>query len=380
MHPHHTHLPSLHQVVLDYVITNAYASTAKSLSQIHAPGREVFPSDETAVSSDLKAAANSNANGDQKTNGEADGMDIDVEMDGEGDNANSGENSDKNLDQGLALDEQALNMIERRREILEYILNGSIDIAVDLLNRHFPLVLSCAEPMISNYSTAADGTASNGTVTPKPRLPSSGGPLHSESSINHSIPVLYSSAHPDHIRLNLQIQRFIESFRQMNPYSPSSPSSPTSSPANSQTFNGGSGVTLTHALSAAHGLHSEAKKLPADVRAIYLQEIKDVGALFAYENAEMSPLKGFLEQGRRIKLAEQVNKAILRSEGRAPQSQLEEYAKRLEVYYKVLEGNDIDPTPPWTAKDGLAKEHLASYWKYHELKNFNLHDFASLSW
>lgn len=48
------------------------------------------------------------------------------------------------------------------------------------------------------------------------------------------------------------------------------------------------------------------------------------------------------------------------SEGRAPHSQLEDYAKRLEVYYKVLEGNDIDPTPPWTAKDGLAKEHLAS--------------------
>lgn len=184
--------------------------------------------------------------------------------------------------------------------------------AVDLLNRHFPLVLSCAEPMISNYSTAANGTTSNGTVTPKPRLFPSGGSLQSESSINHSIPVLNSSAHPDHIRLNLQIQRFIESFRQMNPYSPSSPSSSTSSPANSQIFNGGSGVTLTHALSAAHGLHSEAKKLPADVRAIYLQEIKDVGALFAYENAEMSPLKGFLEQGRRIKLAEQVNKAILR--------------------------------------------------------------------
>lgn len=48
------------------------------------------------------------------------------------------------------------------------------------------------------------------------------------------------------------------------------------------------------------------------------------------------------------------------SEGRAPQSQLEEYSKRLEVYYKILEGNEIDPTPPWTAKDGLAKEHLAA--------------------
>lgn len=77
----------------------------------------MFPSDDTAMSSDLKAAANNNANGGQTTNGEADGMDVDVEMDGEGDNANSGEKSDKSLDQGLALDEQALNMIERRRGV-----------------------------------------------------------------------------------------------------------------------------------------------------------------------------------------------------------------------------------------------------------------------
>ncbi|OWZ60117.1 hypothetical protein C356_00333 [Cryptococcus neoformans c45] len=380
MHPPHTPLPSLHQVVLDYVITNAYASTAKSLSQSHASGRGASPSDDTAVPSDMKAGPNSNANGDQKTISETDGMDVDVEMDGDDGNANSGVNSNKDLDRGLILDEQALDMIERRRETLEYILSGSIDKAVELLDRHFPLVLSCSDPLPSNYGAATNGATSNGTATPKSRLSSSGGPLHSESSINHSIPVLSSSVHPDHIRLNLQIQRFIESFRQMNPSSPSSPSSSTSSPANSQTFNGGAGVTLTHALSAAHGLHSEAKKLPAGARAIYLQEIKDVGALFAYENAEMSPLKGFLEQSRRIRLAEQVNKAILLSEGRAPQSQLEEYSKRLEVYYKILEGNEIDPTPPWTAKDGLAKEHLAAYWKYHDIKNFNLHDFASLSW
>jgi hypothetical protein len=73
-----------------------------------------------------------------------------------------------------------------------------------------------------------------------------------------------------------------------------------------------SGVTLTHALTAAQGLHAEAKKLPAEDRAVYLQEIKDVGALFAYSDPETSILKGFLEQGRRIALAEQVNRAILR--------------------------------------------------------------------
>lgn len=80
------------------------------------------------------------------------------------------------------------------------------------------------------------------------------------------------------------------------------------------TSNGGGpgpGVTLTNALTAAQGLHAEAKKLPPDVRAIYLQEIKDVGALFAYTDPETSILKGFLDQNRRIALAEQVNLAIL---------------------------------------------------------------------
>jgi hypothetical protein len=83
--------------------------------------------------------------------------------------------------------------------------------------------------------------------------------------------------------------------------------------ASSTLGGGGSGITLTHALTAAQGLHAEAKKLRAEHRAVYLQEIKDVGALFAYTDPETSILKGFLEQGRRIALAEQVNRAILRT-------------------------------------------------------------------
>lgn len=70
--------------------------------------------------------------------------------------------------------------------------------------------------------------------------------------------------------------------------------------------------TLQHALTAAQGLHQEAKKLPAHERAVYLQEIKDVGALFAYTDPETSILKGYLDQERRIALAEQINRAILR--------------------------------------------------------------------
>lgn len=64
-------------------------------------------------------------------------------------------------------------------------------------------------------------------------------------------------------------------------------------------------------MTAAQGLHAEAKKLPPDVRAVYLQEIKDVGALFAYTDPETSILSGFLAQDRRVALADQVNMAIL---------------------------------------------------------------------
>ena len=81
--------------------------------------------------------------------------------------------------------------------------------------------------------------------------------------------------------------------------------------ASTHSIGGHGGVTLTHALTAAQGLHQEAKKLKPEDRAVYLQEIKDVGALFAYKDPETSILKGFLEQGRRISLAEQINRAIL---------------------------------------------------------------------
>lgn len=161
----------------------------------------------------------------------------------------------------------------------------------------------------SLFSKSALGSAFSSSPSPSPA-----------TSSDHALPVLPHSTQPQHVRLNLSIQQFIESFRQLTPSSPSSPSSSISSLTSSNHLNGsgilGTGppstsMTLTHALSAAQGLHAEAKKLPAEDRAVYLQEIKDVGALFAYSEPETSILKGFLEQGRRIALAEQVNRAIL---------------------------------------------------------------------
>lgn len=153
------------------------------------------------------------------------------------------------------------------------------------------------------------------------------------ASYDYALPVMHLSLRPAHVKLNLSIQAFIESFRQLAPSSsPSTPSSSVGDLSGSMSMSmstsihvpsgagkgpqGGSGlsssaVTLTNALTAAQGLHAEAKKLDPEDRAVYLQEIKDVGALLAYTDPETSILKGFLEQTRRIALADQVNRAIL---------------------------------------------------------------------
>lgn len=73
----------------------------------------------------------------------------------------------------------------------------------------------------------------------------------------------------------------------------------------------GAGTTLQRTLAAAQGLREEAQKLKGDDKAVYLQETKDVCALLAYADPESSILRGFLEQSRRIALADQVNRAIL---------------------------------------------------------------------
>jgi hypothetical protein len=68
---------------------------------------------------------------------------------------------------------------------------------------------------------------------------------------------------------------------------------------------------LQHALTAASGLHAEAALLEPSIRAVYVREITEAGALFAYTDPDNSPVGGFLMQDRRIALAEQVNRAVL---------------------------------------------------------------------
>ncbi|WRT66429.1 uncharacterized protein IL334_003385 [Kwoniella shivajii] len=404
-----SNMNSLHDVIVNYVHNSAYSSTARILSQTQAKRSQNGGDD------DDEANISRKEDEDEDDDDDADGMEIDDEESvlkeiSESSNRNRKAAKSPMKDYSL-LNEEDLEGIEQRRVILNHILNGSISKSVELLNTNFPSVLSESIPtnLTSSNGNGHSSSSSNFNSHSNPYSSYSSG--YMKYKANHSIPVLNKSTEPSHIRLNLQIQQFIESFRQLSPSIPSSPASSIGDLTNSQTYQGISASssssspaglltasntntnsnshsnststqTLTHALSAAQGLHSEAKKLSAEIRAIYLQEIKDVGALFAYTDPENSILKGFLDQSRRIRLADQVNAAILKSQNKPTQSALETFARRTTVLYKVMSDNGISPKPTWTDStgDGKGKHHLAEYWKQSNGKSFNLHDFVNSTW
>lgn len=210
--------------------------------------------------------------------------------------------------------------------IIDLVLSGAVVRAVQALHTHFPAVLSAEHATASSSNGGAGPSVGGATAGGTPAGGASNGngeslrvrngfgssPVVVSSSSHaesHATPVFIRSSDPDHVRLNLQIQEFIESFRQLPSSAPSSPASSLGSLNGSSASNS----QLTAALAALQDLHTAAKRLRSDHRAVYLQEIKDVGALFAYVDPENSPVKGFLDQARRIALAQQVNAAILRA-------------------------------------------------------------------
>jgi hypothetical protein len=162
----------------------------------------------------------------------------------------------------------------------------------------------------------SEGYIDRGDVTTIDQAATRFKPFTTSNTTDHSIPTFPDSSHPSHLLLNLHIQEFIESFRHLGLglASPSSSmsSSLTASMSMSMSMGSTGGETLTHALTAASGLHAEAGNLDPSDRAVYVREITEAGALFAYTDPEQSPVGGFLKQERRIALADQVNKAILR--------------------------------------------------------------------
>ncbi|WOO85026.1 uncharacterized protein LOC62_06G008531 [Vanrija pseudolonga] len=392
-------MTSLHDIVLDYVINSAYSNTAKVLAQSSnnrtrtaqaSPSASPTPPLTGADDAAAAAAASSSSSA----------MDVDagaVSLLG-------GVGAERD---NMILDDAALASIDRRREILDFILSGAVVRAVAALNAHFPAVLNPttaavlnalrngAEPSSHSNGASSNGAESNGAgngttngasnLSPYLPQPSSsrsrtapstpGATAPPPSATNHTVPLFTRSSDPGHVKLNLSIQRYIEEMRSVPTQSAtSSPSSSIDSLTGSTAL---SGDPFRDLMTMHQELHTEAMKLRPEHRAAYLQEIKDVTALLGYNNPETSILRGFLEQERRIALAQQVNAAILRSEGRPVQSHLEQIARTASAIYSTLHDAGIDPQPSWTAdsKSGL-EERIADQLRSFQKGGFNLHEYV----
>ncbi|CDO68283.1 hypothetical protein BN946_scf184799.g10 [Trametes cinnabarina] len=251
------------------------------------------------------------------------------------------------------MSEEDLQALEERLamgelQIRNHILSGRIDDATELLNKHFPTVLS--EPM-------DDGSE-----------PSS-------SRKFQYIPA--TSTNPTHLALNLRIQAFVEAARTIPlsfrpPGSDESLAHPPllSAAANSSSSDGGEDVNMSESeaeranvrlLHLAQSLYSEVNRLPPSDRATYLVELSQVGGILAYTVPERSPLDIYMTQGRREAVADQVDSAILYRAKRPTISRIELYARYTAALWSMLHEKGI-PVPPrnkWPAGVSLPPARAA---------------------
>ena len=256
-------------------------------------------------------------------------------------------------------------------EIKDHIITGRIRLAVDLCNTHFPTVLnadsttsSAWEKEIEQSKGAKQTASAKETDTPSegkrvlPANPTSLYPAHlslnlqiqafiesvraasaavpsngvgAVGSNNNSTQSLSPAANahgPGAHSLATStpgISSAVNALSRSASPAPSSASSTSATSANglSGHSNGGGGGSsssgstavlnpvLHAALSHAQLLFTNVQKLPGYWRAMYLKELESVTALLAYTDLERSPVRKYLDQSRRVALAEQINSAIM---------------------------------------------------------------------
>jgi hypothetical protein len=221
--------------------------------------------------------------------------------------------------------------------------------AVELCNAHFPTVLD------------ADSSFSDGEEAEQTKVVKGGtkeAETSNEAAATRVLPANPTSLYPAHLSLNLQIQAFIESVRlaftatptngttmqnltsvgnvlgslSVPSHHPTNVLSRSASPAPSSASSNGSNTSanglsgsahsngstaaalnpfLHAALSHAQMLNTNVQKLPLYWRSMYLKELESVMVLLAYTDLERSPVRKYLDQSRRVALAEQINSAIM---------------------------------------------------------------------
>jgi len=208
-----------------------------------------------------------------------------------------------------------------------------VDEATNLLNEHFPFVLSEAGP--------------------HPPVPQKPTPRRFDA-------VVPTSVDATHLSLNLRILAFTEASRtvplEYNPHpkqddgsissvshlksAPSSPKSPIYDQEDPE-------AKQIELLCMAQKLYSVASQLQdPKARAQYLGELGLVGGLLAYKIPENSPMAKYLSQERREAVADQINGAILYRTGRPAVSNLELYTRYTSAVWLFLHHDLRMKAPP----------------------------------
>ncbi|CAA7271626.1 unnamed protein product [Cyclocybe aegerita] len=276
----------LHTLVLDYLCHCCYTRTAAALRRDN-PIRQL----------------------------DADGDEILVDADSE--------------ESGNALPESfetLLRQIKLRQEIRERILSGRVDDAIALLNTHFPSVL--AENII-----------------PSPQQKE-----HSSSSGSDSVEYVSStSTEPAHLLLNLRILAFSEACRtvpldyppKLGTVDPSSdPASPVMIPKLEESPGQEALITRARKLYAFCNTLSNPQE-----RATYVKEVENVSGLLAYEFPEKSAVAKYLSMERREAVADQIDRAILRSTGQPLVSSLELITRHTHLLWHYAHQHGVKARP-----------------------------------
>ncbi|KDQ07040.1 hypothetical protein BOTBODRAFT_192637 [Botryobasidium botryosum FD-172 SS1] len=224
---------------------------------------------------------------------------------------------DEGLKQSDSFAEAELKHVALRKQIREDILAGDITGATAILNSHFPAVLSCV------HSTTSACPSCYPLLSPPPSQPG----RQPFSPVSLSAP---------HLSLNLKIQSFIESIRNV-------PTAPVSfyseQPGPTRPIPALPSPTV---LSAAQDLFRVASSLPnSEDRATYLKELGNVAALIAYPSPETSPVAFYLSMERREAVASQINSAILLRSSRPPVPYLEHYMRQLSFVLTCMHETNV---------------------------------------
>lgn len=207
-------------------------------------------------------------------------------------------------------------------DIRDHILAGRIQLAVDLLNEHFPAVLTDVPtpPPSKPSSKSCDPKTFfvPSTSTPPPALPR---PILPILGATFSPSAL--SLAPSILSLNLQLQSFVELIRTANstsrPSTPTpsaagdSPTDPPSLSASTSSIMSSRTGSMMKAIAQSQALGKKVQEMPAGRdKESWQRECVDVSGLLAYVDLSICPVRGYLAQERREVLAELVNAAVLR--------------------------------------------------------------------